>query len=277
MTDDYISVSKACKIRNMSVKKVLGFLAEKKVIPKESQRKNKVFESDNGLKIISTGETLKVSKTELFDYLDNNADISDLTYTDENMDLLDSINDIEVRFRRINEISHKRLLFIDAEFKEGDYHEIAWEIVENGELVDSEYILERKHFMKKVNSPAEYKRYNRLKRYKQPFEVFTRKQINRRLKEVLENVDYIIAHNAYGERNALTKNGMFFEKTKYLCTSKMAKDFVGQLSPSLTDLVTHYKLPHKSHFFHYAHEDTRLARVVFFAMIEDAKQRFSSI
>lgn len=274
MTDDYISVSKACKIRNMSVKKVLCFLADKNVIPKESQRKNKVFEFDNGLKIISTGESLKVSKTEFFEYLDSNADISDLTYTDENMDLLDSINDIEVRFRRINEISHKRLMFIDAEFKEGDYHEIAWEIVEDGELVESEYILERKHFMKKVNSPTDYKRYNRLKRYKQPFDVLTRKQINRKLKEALVDVDYIIAHNAYGERNVLTKNGMFFEKTKYLCTSKMAKDFVCQLSPSLLDLVHHYKLPHESHFFHYAHEDTRLARLVFFSMLEDANDRF---
>jgi len=54
----------------------------------------------------------------------------------------------------------------------------------------------------------------------------------------------------------------------------MAKDFVGHLSPSLTDLVLHYKLPHNSYFFHYAHEDTRLAREVFFAMLDDAKERF---
>ncbi len=272
---DYVSVSRACKIRNMSVKKVMTFLADKKVIPKEAQRKNKIFESDNGVKVISDGNSLKVNQDEFFKYLDTYAEADDLCYTDENMDLLDSVVNPKIRFQRIEDIRNKRLIFIDAEFKEGNYHEIAWEVFENGVLVESDYILERKHFLQKFNSPAEYKRLTRLKRYNQSFEVKTRKQINRILRKVLNGVDFIIAHNAYGERNALIKNGMKFEKTQFLCTSKMARNFVGKLSPALTDLVLHYKLQHHSHFFHYAHEDTRLAREVFFAMLDDAKERYN--
>jgi len=273
---DYISISKACKIGNMSVKKVLTFLAKKEIIPKQSQRKNKLFEANNGLKVISNGKSLVVEKQEFFDYLDENASECDLVYTDENMDMLDSIGNPEIRFRRLEEaIKDKTLVFIDAEFKEGNYHEIAWEKVRNGVLIEKRYILERKHFMKKLKSPAKFKRYNRLKQYNQHFEIKTRKQINNELKKSLEDMDFIIAHNAYGERNALITNGMYYEKSRYLCTSKLAKDFVGHLSPSLTDLVLNYKLPHNSHFFHYAHEDTKMAKDVFYAMINDAKERFN--
>jgi len=273
---DYISISKACKIGNMSVKKVLTFLAKKEIIPKQSQRKNKLFEANNGLKVISNGKSLVVEKQEFFDYLNENASGCDLVYTDENTDILDIIENPKVRFRRLEEaIKDKTLVFIDAEFKEGNYHEIAWEKVRNGVLIEKRYILERKHFMKKLKSPVEFKRYNRLKKYNQHFEIKTRKQINKELKKSLEDMDFIIAHNAYGERNVLITNGMYYEKSRYLCTSKLAKNFVGHLSPSLKDLVFNYKLPHNSHFFHYAHEDAKLAKDVFYAMINDAKERFN--
>ena len=42
-TTGYISVSKACSMKDYSVKKVLTFLADRKVIPKESQRKGAIF------------------------------------------------------------------------------------------------------------------------------------------------------------------------------------------------------------------------------------------
>lgn len=252
----------------------MTFLIDKNVIPEEAQRKNKVFESNNGIKVISSGNILRVHQGDFFEYLDKNAVEEDLIYTDENMDLLDHIRSPKIRFRRIEEVRNKRLVFIDAEFKEGNYHEIAWEVFENGVLVESNYILERRHFMTKFNSPTEYKRLTRLKRYNQSFEVKTRSQINRLLRKILNDVDFIIAHNAYCERNMLIKNGITILKNKFLCTSKMSNDFICKVSPSLIDVVHHYKLPHNSHFFHYSHEDTRLVREIFFAMLDDAKERY---
>jgi hypothetical protein len=273
--EEYISISRACSIKNYSVKKVLAYLADNRIIPKKSQRKESVFHFSEKLNIISNGKGLKVKPTEFYNFIDKEVDISNLIYTDYNKELLDSIVSPEIRFSRITNIQNKRLLFIDAEFKEGNYHEIAWELWENGILVDKQYMLERAHFMKRIRSGINYNRYNRLKKYNQQFMIKTRKEINYLLKKVLKTVDYIVAHNAYGERNALIKNGMWYEKSKFLCTSKISEDFMLRSSPSLMDLVDGYKIKYNSHFMHYAHEDTRLTALVFFAMIADAKERYN--
>ena len=271
--DDYISISKACSKKNYSVKKVLTYLADNKIIPKESQRKGAIFHLSDKINIISTGESLKVKAEEFYDFLDKEADISELAYTDYNKELLDAVTSTEIRFDRISKIKDGRIIFIDAEFKEGNYHEIAWELWENGKLIEKQYILEKAHFMKRIRRLSKYGRYDRLKQYKQSFAIKTRKEINYMLKRLLKTVDYIVAHNAYGERNALITNGMWYEKSKFLCTSKMSEDFISRHSPSLMDLVKHYKIKYNSHFIHYAHEDTRLTAIVFFAMIKDAKNR----
>jgi len=271
ITQEFVSISKACKIKNYSVKKVLTFLADNKVIPKESQRKNRIFHTNKEINVRSTGTSLQVIKEELFDYLDKNADIQDIMYTDENKEILDSIVTTKVKFDRIRLASKKRLMFIDAEFKEGNYHEIAWEIWENGEFISKRYLFEKKHFLNRMKSTKEYGHYNRLKEFKIPFEVHSRKTINRALKDATNSVDYIIAHNAYGERQMLTKNNMWFEIAKYLCTSKMAVGFIFDKSPSLTDIILHYKLKYNSNFMHYANEDTKMTARIFFKMLEDAE------
>lgn len=272
-TTGYISVSKACSMKDYSVKKVLTFLADRKVIPKESQRKGAIFHLSDDINIISTGESLKVKADEFFEYLEREADLSDLAYTDYNKEILDMVNNPKIRFDRIRAIKNKRLIFIDAEFKEGNYHEIAWEIWDGGELVEKRYLLEKAHFLKRLKSLKEYSRYNRLKKHEHSFEILTRKHINRILKTTLKSVDFIIAHNAYGERNILIKNGMWYEKSKYLCTSKMSEDFIGRRSPSLMDLINHYGIKYDSHFTHYAHEDARMTAKVFFNMIDEAEDK----
>jgi len=271
--EGYVSISRACSKKNYSVKKVLTYLADNGIIPKESQRKGAIFHLSEKLNIISTGESLKVKPNEFYEFMGKEADISDLTYTDYNKELLDSVVSPKIRFDRIAAIQNKRIIFIDAEFKEGNYHEIAWELWEDGKLVEKQYILERAHFMKRIRNLSKYSRYDRLKKYNQPVAIKTRKEINYLLKTVLRTVDYIVAHNAYGERNALITNGMWYEKAKFLCTSKISENFIARSSPSLMDLVNIYKLKYNSHFTHYAHEDTRLTALVFFAMIADAKER----
>lgn len=162
--------------------------------------------------------------------------------------------------------------FIDAEFKDGNYHEIAYEIVVDGVVIEKDYIMERKHYkdmVKKVKTD----RYDRLKSFGKTYKVLYRKHINRILKDKLKDVKYIITHNAYGERNILRKNGIHYEKAKYICTSKISNQFVLKCSPSLREMINHYKLKYDSHFLHYAFEDARMTKEVFYSMIEDFNTR----
>lgn len=275
MVSEFISVSKACKNRKLSVKKVLEYLSTHKMIPKPSQRKNLSFVGNSDeLQIISNGTSIRVIESEFNEYITEKDIVNDLAYTDDNKEVLDMIESPKIRFSRINDVKDGRLMFIDAEFKEGNYHELAYEITENGKVIESRYMLVRENFAKSIKRHRENQRVKRLKTYKQPFEIVPRKHINRALKKLLRTVDYVIAHNAYGERNILIKNGMKYDKQKFICTSKMSSGFIFDRPPSLLELNDHYRLKYDSHFTHYASEDTAMARRLFFRMIDDAVEKF---
>ena len=198
----------------------------------------------------------------------------DLSFNDENTELLDMIDDPQIMYERVSkEIKGQKIAFIDAEFKDGDYHEIAYEIVVDGVVIEEDYMLESKHY-KRMLKKDKTNRYKRLKEYGRNFKVMHRKHINRILKTKLKDVKFILAHNAYGERNILKKNGINFEKSKYICTAKVASTFILGQSPSLMEVNEFYKLPYDSHFTHYAFEDTSMARKVFHKMLEEAGERY---
>lgn len=275
MISEFISVSKACKNKKLSVKKVLEYLSTQKIIPKPSQRKNKsFFNISDELQIMSTGTSIRVIESEFNDYIDEKDIIDALSYTDETKEILDMVEDPKIRFSRINAIRNQRLMFIDAEFKEGNYHEIAYEITENGQVVESRYMLVRENYIKSIKRHKENNRVNRLKHYGRDFEIVPRKHINRTLKRLLRTVKYVVAHNAHSERSILSKNGMSYEKQKFLCTSKMSEGFIFDRSPSLMELNDYYRLKYDSHFTHYAVEDTAIARKLFFRMVDDAVEKF---
>jgi len=272
VTTNFISVSRACKNKNLSVKKVLDYLTANHIIPKSHKKKE--FLVHDPIKIISTGNTLKIIEDQFISYLEDDDAIYDLSFNDETTELLDMVECPEIRFRRISEaVSGEPIAFIDAEFKDGNYHEIGYEIVVDGKVIEKDYFLERKHF-KKMLKKEKTSRYQRLDMYGRSYKIINRKHINRILKKKLKDVKFIVAHNAYGERNILLKNGLNFDKAKYICTSKMTNNFILTKSPSLMDIVEHYKLGYDSHFTHYAFEDTSMARKAFYRMIDHAKEKF---
>lgn len=275
---EYISVSKVCNKQKLSVKRVLGFLSSNGVIPKRSQRYQKEFVCNNGIVVISTGDSLRVIEDDLMNFLVEKGGLQKVLFKDELNEMFDTIEDPKFRFEKISEVSNGRLAFIDAEFRNGNYHEVAWEIREAGKVVEKHYYFVREEYIKKFKGPkttTNYGKVDRLQEYNQPYTILSRKHINRIMKESLRSVDYIVAHNAYGERQMLVKNGIKFEKSKYLCTSKMALGYIYDRSPSLGELVEYYGVNMNSCFAHFAHEDARVAAEVFYKMIEVAKSEFN--
>lgn len=274
-TTEFISVSKVCKKQNLSVRRVLDFLANKNVIPKRSQRTHKEFTIDNGLKIISTGDSIRVIEDDLMEYLDQFGAFTHVAYVDELNELYDTIIDPKFRFERINSVitPSTKISFIDAEYKNGNYHEVAWEIQIDRKVVEKKYYLVREEFLKNLKK-GKMDRYHRLKEHGVVFEIVPRKQINRIMKQMVKSIDYVVAHNAYSERQMMVKNGMWFEKSKFLCTSKMSEGYVFDRSPALSDLISHFSLGFNSHFTHYANEDATMASKVFYALIDSAVEKF---
>jgi hypothetical protein len=272
---NYVSVSKICTKHNFSVRRVIDVLTQNSVIPKRSQRFKKEFVSNNGLEVISTGTSLRVIEKELMNYLGEQNALDGVAFADELNDVYDTIEDPKFRFERISNISNGRLVFIDAEFKDDNYHEVAWEVRENGKVIEKEYFLVKEEFLKSLKRYNRVPKLKRLKEYKQSCKIVSRKHINRLMKKVIKSADYIVAHNAYSERNILFKNGIRVDKSKFLCTSKMTLGYIYDRTPSLIELVNHYGIKIQSHFTHYAHEDARVAAEIFYTMIESAKKDFN--
>lgn len=276
---EYVSVSKVCNKQKLSVKRVLGFLSSNGVIPKRSQRYQKKFVSNSGIVVISTGDSLRVIENDLMNFLSEKGGLPKVLFKDELNEMLDTIEDPKFRFEKINAVTNGRLAFIDAEFRNGNYHEVAWEIREAGKVVEKHYYIVREDYVKKFKgsktTTTNYGKIDRLQEYKQDYTILSRKHINRIMRQSLRTADYIIAHNAYGERQMLVKNGIKFEKSKYLCTSKMALGYIYDRSPSLSELVDFYDVSMNSNFAHYAHEDARVAAEVFYAMVTRAKREFN--
>lgn len=277
---EFLAVSKICNRQNLSVKLVLSFLSDSGVIPVKGKRHEKEFVRRKGLDVHSTGDSLRLIEDDLMRYLDKKGVLPTVSLIDELNVLHDTIEDPKFRFEQISKVVHSRIAFIDAEFKDGNYHEVAWEIREDGKVVDKKYFIVREEYMKKVkivdDKVIQPIRIRKLQEANYPFVVTLRKHINRIMKNDMKSVDRIVAHGAQGERNMLIQNGIRFKKSKFLCTSNMMVGYVydRQKMPSLNDLVAYYGIPVNSNFLHYAHEDARVAAEVFYTIIESAKKEF---
>jgi len=276
----FMAVSKICGRQNLSVERVLNFLSTTGVIPVKGKRLSEPFVCRDGLGIITTDVSIRFEEPVLMQYLNTPGALPIVSMGDAFNELHDTIKDPKHRFERINEIVHGRIAFIDAEFKDGNYHEVAWEIREDGKLVDKKYFIVREEYVKGLKfvdgKPVHSMRMKKLQAYHQPYILAPRKHINYMMKKAMRSVDRIVAHNAYGERNMLLRNGIYFQKSKFLCTSRMAVDYIFDSlhSPSLIDLVEYYSININSSFIHYAHEDARIAAEVFYRMVNSAKKEF---
>lgn len=91
---NFISLSKACKNKNLSVRKVLDDLITNSIIP--ITLKHKKFNISKPIKIISNGDTLKIIEDQFISYLEENYTLYDLSFNDESTDVMDMIDDIYI-------------------------------------------------------------------------------------------------------------------------------------------------------------------------------------
>ena len=262
-----------CRERDWSFKKVFDFLVDEDIIVKYN---DELRELSTPFDLVQQGSTISMVPESADRFLQQFDGEFRIPFKD--VVLIDSIKTPALRFKRLQEeIQNKKILFIDVEMVEGNYYEIAWELWFKNEMQDSAYFVERKHLLKRKDTPKWKKKLKILHENKIRLEALPRKKINSLLKKIVEDTDFLIAHNAYSERYILNKNLKHkLPKGSFLCTAKLSRGLVNvnNYSPSLDDLVDYYKCHANRVCNHYANEDVKRTRKVFRSMLNDAENQF---
>jgi len=248
-----ISISKFTKKYSISTSKVISHLIERNKLVQENTilRSNDHFIHNT---LNNNKSVLKVHEKDLVDYLSRDWD--KLILRDEEKFIINDINDKDKLIEKLTEASKKKLLFLDFEFKDGNFYEAGFVLYIDGKVVDKQYF-----FVNDINS---IKKQNKLKKQNFKFEILNRNNARQTLLEVIDQADYIVAHNSYCERSILMKNGIFLKKNKFICTSIVFKK-LNQLTldTSLSRALTFYGKKFDSNLPHFAFYDTKMTKILF--------------
>lgn len=232
-------------------------------------------------------ENILVDKKYFYNIIAHNNKFSDLVLTLNDNKPIHEIKDDIIRLKKLNEATTKRLLFLDFEFVANQYYEVAFQIIENGKLIQKGYFFEEKALEQQfISENGQYNcvnkivsKTNQLKNNKKninKFDVLSRKKINFILSDILDNVDYMVAHHSNSELQVLKNNNIIIPKSKTICTDKLfisqmdklAKNGIKKSSMKLLDLLEFFDVKIDQSKLHYAYYDVEILKIVFFNIVK---------
>lgn len=254
-----ISISKFSKKHSISTNKLIGHLIRKEKLKNENST---LISNDSFLFSLLDGNRrrIKVNEDKLAEYLKD--DLEKLTLQDEEIFTLSAIEDSTILLDRLKNARGKVLMFLDLEYQFGDYSEIAYSIYKEGTLTTREYFfVEGTNYGKKIDT---------LKENEVPFRVEKKKNINLLLKRLVDKVDYIIAHNSYGERATLARNGISLKKHKFICTADATRKINSlEQDISLFSALERYGVKFRQNLHHFAFYDVIMTKMLFDRLVEN--------
>lgn len=235
--------------------------------------------------IIKSNKKIDINLNFFYKDLILNSKFSDIVITSNINKPIHDIKDKIIKIKKLNEASKKRLLFLDFEFVANQYYEVAYQIVDNGITIQKGYFFEEKSLATQYFSDdGKYNnilrianKTNQLKQNKKldKFDILSRNKINYILSNIIENVDYMIAHHINSELYILKHNDINIDKNKCICTDKLfntemiSKNKFGhkKTSLSLTDIIEFFNIKLDISKLHYAYYDVELLKEVFFNIV----------
>lgn len=251
-----ISISNICKKYEISTKKVLDFLIthnyfifddkNNRMLPGSKRLPVKHFISDTRM-VFDELELIRFLAKTKYSFA------FDITLFDK----INSENNIPTLKKYLKQLSQSKLLFLDFEAKKGNYYEVSWAM--NDESPTITYFAD--------DVPISSSTYSKLKNMEAnniSFEIVSRKTINKKLKQLVSEADYIVAHNANSECKLLSTNGIMPGKKKFICTAKLS--YIMDASDNwktLTECAGIQGCKVRHDLVHYSSEDVRICQQLF--------------
>lgn len=279
---DYIDILKIIKKHKLTKTNLVNLLKDLNLL----DGSGKLLIS-NSKYVILEKENIFIDKKYFYNEIVNTNKFSNLVLTLNDNKAIHEIKDDIIRLKKLNIASTKRLLFLDFEFVANQYYEVAFQIVENGELVQKGYFFEEKALEQQfISENGQYNcvnkivtKTNQLNKHKKninKFDILNRNKINFILSDLLNNVDYMVAHHSNSELQVLKNNNIIIPKSKTICTDKLfisqmdklAKNGIKKSSMKLIDILEFFNVKIDQSKLHYAYYDVEILKIVFFNIVE---------
>lgn len=232
-------------------------------------------------------ENVLINNSFFYNEIISNDKFSNFVLTLNDNKPIHEIKDDIIRLKKLNEASKKRLLFLDFEFVANQYYEVAFQVVDNGVLIQKGYFFEEKALEQQFISENGFyncinkivTKTNQLKMNKKninKFDILSRSKINFILSDVIKDIDYMIAHHSNSELQVLKTNNIIIPKEKTICTDKLfisqmeklAKNGIKKSSMKLIDILEFFDVKIDPSKLHYAYYDVEVLKTVFFNIVD---------
>lgn len=279
---NYSNIFDLSKKHKITKTNLINLLKDLKLIDGTSQ-----LMKSNSLFIKIKNNELFINTKFFYNEIVSNSKFSDLVLTLNDNKPIHEIKDDIIRLKKLNEASKKRLLFLDFEFVANQYYEVAFQIIENGILIQKGYFFEEKALENQfISENGQYNCVNKIvtktkqlnldKKNDNKFDILNRSKINFILSNIINNVDYMIAHHSNSELQVLKNNNIFFPKEKTICTdklfisqmNKLSKNGTKKSSMKLIDVLEFFNEKIDLSKLHYAYYDVEVLKIVFFNIVK---------
>lgn len=252
------SISRFCRLNDISTNKLIKDLISKNKLQIDGDRL-KILDFNLFYREFEGDNVLYVNEDRLDKFVENR--LSNLQLHDSEKYTLRDINNSEILFNKVKKTKNKTLMYLDLEYRNGNYYELAYCIVKNNQVLTQEYFF--------TNDKKNTKKIDFLIKQEIPFRVLSRKDINLQIKKVVNSVDYIVAHNSYGERACLSRNAILLKKQKFICTADLTRKLNNfNQDISLNNSLKYYNIKFQNDLHHYAFYDVIMTKLLFEAILK---------
>ena len=186
--------------------------------------------------VIIDKENVLINEKYFYNEIIHTNNFSNLALTLNNNIPIHEIKDNIVRLKKLNEASKKRLLFLDFEFVSNQYYEVAFQIIENGKLIQKGYFFEEKALEQQFIS---------------------------------ENGFYNCINKIVTKTNQLKMNKKNINDIVFFLNFEIKKT-----SMKLTDILDFFELKIDPSKLHYAYYDVEILKIVFFNIVDYFNKKY---
>jgi hypothetical protein len=266
------SLSSLARNNGFNLRKLINFLIKYNIIYEKRVGKEILFVSNNRTIVNreKKEDKLEINEKNFLRFIQNK-DVSELYLTEYDKNINQLTNN-RIKLERLNIIKNKKLMFIDFEYRDKYFYEVAFVIVENGVIIEKEYIFtqeatRKNRVLQKMNNFID----TGIK-----FKIMQKSKIDYILRKKVKEVDAILGYHVNAEMNVLKHINIDVKKYNFVCVAELYSTVYNfrkgnkiKEYPSLNELYNFIKKDTKVEGYkHCAIYDTLLAKICFDSLFD---------